>query len=937
MTPEPGSPVAPAQPGGAAQSGSQVPTAGTAAHGEKAPPRDLAGHGTLEPRGLRDPVAFAAEIRAALRYEAGLAVKAGAVLAVLALILVLRAMFLSLPTVGAGRPGSGRPGVGREPAGSRPGAGRRKGAETFGRGEPMARRRVSLRMRAVGAAVTALTITALASAVAIVAAQRSQQYVSELGQRLVPVAAAADDLTTRIADQRALLRSAVTEGHASGLTAVDAAGAAARGFAAQVAAYASGDPALTARLGALTAAQQAWVAQVADPQEAALRRGDAAAAQALQADTAHVFPYVNAVLKTGYGLESQITAEQRSVIDSLDRAHDVVLGALIAVLAVAVVSTAEVIIGVWRGMFMPLQRLALSVRGVSDGTGQQAIPISGPPEIADLSRDVELMRARLVAALAERERAEESLQSLFEMAPDAMFGVTQGGSIVMANAAACRMYGYPSHELVGRDVTTLAPEDQRADVWTDAERYFTDEQSRARWRTSTVCGLRADGTTFPTEIRLSRLTAENRTLVIVAVRDITERVAMEAERERLRIAADQERLQSRLQRSERLESLGQLVGGVAHDFNNLLGIISGYAEFAVEQLETFAAQDERLQPVLEDIGQVQAAAQQAIRVTRQLLTFARSKPASREVLDLNEVVRSSGELLRGSLGGRVELVVTADDGLWPVEADRGQLEQVLVNLAVNARDAMPDGGRLSITTANAEVDAEYAGQRPGLKPGRYCRLAVADTGTGMDAATIERVFEPFFSTKPRGRGTGLGLATVYGIVSGMGGIVDVNSQLGFGTTMNVLLPVAAKAVAAVPAPSPPAEEARGHGEVILLVEDEQSMRTMAARILSRNGYLVREAADGAAAIRLAGDPAERFDLLVTDMVMPGMLGDEVADRVRAVRPGLPAVFVTGSAQQVPDAIAPGIDVVQKPFTEAVLLTRVRRALDRAGAHRGTPA
>jgi signal transduction histidine kinase len=313
----------------------------------------------------------------------------------------------------------------------------------------------------------------------------------------------------------------------------------------------------------------------------------------------------------------------------------------------------------------------------------------------------------------------------------------------------------------------------------------------------------------------SSMPAGARPLIIAAVRDVTERMATDAERARLRVTAERERLQRRRQQSERLETLGQLVGGVAHDFNNLLGIISGYAEVAGEQLETFAAQDERLQPVLEDVGQVQAAAQQAIRVTRQLLAFARSKPASREVLDLNEVVRSSGELLRGSLGVRIELVIAAGDGLWPVEADRGQLEQVLVNLAVNARDAMPGGGRLSITTGNAEVDASGAAQRPGLAPGRYCRLAVADTGTGMDAAAIERVFEPFFSTKPPGRGTGLGLATVYGVVSGLGGVIDVSSQVGSGTTMNVLLPVAGKPAAgkpaaAVPGPSPPADRSGAH-------------------------------------------------------------------------------------------------------------------------------
>jgi len=250
---------------------------------------------------------------------------------------------------------------------------------------------------------------------------------------------------------------------------------------------------------------------------------------------------------------------------------------------------------------------------------------------------------------------------------------------------------------------------------------------------------------------------------------------------------------------------------------------------------------------------------------------------------------------------------------------------------------MPDGGRLSITTANAEVDADYAEQQPGLKPGRYCRLAVADTGVGMDQATVERVFEPFFSTKPRGRGTGLGLASVYGIVSGVGGIIDVNSQVGLGTTMNVLLPVVAKAVAAVPEQRLPTEDARGRGETILLVEDEQGMRALAARILSGGGYLVREAADGAAAIQLASDRGERVDLLVTDIAMPGMLGTEVADRVRAIRPSLPVLFITGSAQQATDLPAAAPDTVPKPFTEALLLARVRRALDRSGAARTTSA
>jgi PAS domain S-box-containing protein len=583
-------------------------------------------------------------------------------------------------------------------------------------------------------------------------------------------------------------------------------------------------------------------------------------------------------------------------------------------------------------MLRPFQQLNAAVAAVAGGRYQHTIPTVGPAELADLSRGVELMRTRLAAALAERERAEQNLRLLFDLMPDAVLGVTRDGLIVTANAQAVQTFGYPADELVGRQVQTLVPEDQRADLAARAAAYFADERSRAQWNATTWSMLRRDGTSFPCGVRLSTLPTEDGELVIVAVRDGTERVAIEAERERLRAAAEHERLQGRLRQFQRLESLGQLVGGVAHDFNNLLGIISGYTDFTIEQLQPLAKEDTRLVPLLEDIEQVRSAAQQAVRVTRQLLTFAKSKPARTELLDVNEVVVTAGQLLRRSLGAKIELVIAPDADLWPVEADRGQLEQVLVNLALNSRDAMPDGGRLTITTANAKVEAGYAEQRPGLKPGRYCHLAVADTGTGMDAETIERVFEPFFSTKPRGRGTGLGLATAYGVVSGLGGVIDINSEIGFGTTMNVLLPVAGQVADAVPEPSPPAEATRGHGETILLVEDERSLRSMAGRMLTRNGYRVREAVDGPAAIRLASDPDERVDLLVTDVVMPGMLGNEVVDRVRGLRPGLPALYITAHARQVLDfhgITAPDLDIVQKPFTEAVLLGRVRRALDKA--------
>jgi PAS domain S-box-containing protein len=803
----------------------------------------------------------------------------------------------------------------------------------------MSRQRVSIRTRATVTAALTLALTVIAGGVALVATFASQDQGRALSGSLVPASAATDDLLLRFTAQQTLLRQAVTSGNVNDVRDADIAGAAASVAAARIGVLTRGDPLLTARLAATTRAYRDWAEHVGDPQSAALRRGDIAAARALQSDAAYTTPYVLAVRRAGLALQSAITARVQAITDSLDQAHVTALAAIIAMIVVSALFGAEVITGVWLGMFKPFRQMAKAVDAVAGGSYGTRVPTVGPPEIAELSRGVELMRTRLVAALAEQERARENVRRLFDMAPDAIIGVARDGVIVTANAQAVEVFGYPAGELIGRPAQMLVPEESRPGLTERIASYYAEGPGPAQRQGITMTGLRRDAATFPGELRRSTLPTENGTIIMVSVRDVTERVAMEAERERLRAAAEQERLQQRLRQSQRLESLGQLVGGVAHDFNNLLGVISGYTDFAAEQLELRAAEDSRLLPVLEDVEQVQSAAQQAVRLTRQLLTFAKSKAVNLEVLDINDVVRSAGELLRRSLGPRIELVIEQGDGLPAVEADRGQLEQVLMNLGVNARDAMPDGGRLTISTASAELDAGNAEQRPGLKPGRYCMVAVSDTGTGMDAETIERVFEPFFSTKPRGRGTGLGLATVYGIVSGLGGTIDIYSTVGLGTTMNVLLPVAAAAATAVPRQGPSAEKARGHGETILIVDDEQSLRTMAGRILAGNGYQVREAADGAAAVRLASEPAGRIDLIVSDVVMPGMLGTEVVDQVRALRPGLPALFITGYAQQVLDSQgvrASDLDIVQKPFSEAALLARVRRALDRAGASRTAP-
>jgi signal transduction histidine kinase len=394
--------------------------------------------------------------------------------------------------------------------------------------------------------------------------------------------------------------------------------------------------------------------------------------------------------------------------------------------------------------------------------------------------------------------------------------------------------------------------------------------------------------------------------------------------------------QDRLRHAERMESLGQLVGGIAHDFNNLLNVIAGFSDLVAEEVAGLEGEDARLGSVLGYVGQVRDAAQRAIRLTRQLLIFARSDVVHPEALSLNDIIAGLEQLLRRTLGEHIDLSTVPAGGLWPVMADAGQLEQVLVNLAVNARDAMPGGGKLTVDTANITVDEAYAEGRPGLKPGRYARLRVSDTGAGMPPEVLARVFEPFFTTKGKGKGTGLGLATFYGIITGAGGHAQIYSEPGVGTTITGLLPATGKEApgTAQPQAAPP----RGRGETILLVEDEASLQELASLILARSGYQVRAARTALEAPAIAADAGQPIDLLLTDVVMPEMLGNEVARRIHAVRPALPVLYMSGYAQPVLDthgAFASQTDLLEKPFTEATLLTRVRRAIDN-GIRPATP-
>jgi PAS domain S-box-containing protein len=538
----------------------------------------------------------------------------------------------------------------------------------------------------------------------------------------------------------------------------------------------------------------------------------------------------------------------------------------------------------------------------------------------------EVGRERMLSA----PNGEAKFRGLIETAPDAIVGVGANGRIEVVNAQTEHLFGYGRNELIGEPVEILVPDAARAVHPAHRSGYLADPTPRPMGAAMQLAGRRKDGTEFPAEISLSALATEEGLLVSAVVRDVTEQVDAVAERERFKAQAEHEHLESQLHQSHRLESLGQLAGGVAHDFNNLLGVIMNYASFVGEEVAAAIDTDpSRDWPaVLRDVDQIQLAAERAAQLTRQLLAFARREVVRPQVMIVNDVVRDLDRMLRRTIGEHVELDVTLSADLWPVLADKGQMEQVLVNLALNARDAMLRGGRLTIETANVDVDEAYVAGNVGAQAGHHVRLRVSDTGTGMDRDVRRRAFEPFFTTKPKGEGSGLGLATVYGIITQAGGSAHIYSEPGLGTTFSALFPATDQGREA------PAESdelpTTGGGETVLVVEDEDAMRQVTERILARSGYLVLSAANGPAAIDLVGQYDGGIDLLVTDVVMPKMLGKDVAKRIVALRPSVRIMYMSGYALPVLGAqgtLDEGVTLLEKPFSRQSLLARVREVLD----------
>ena len=419
---------------------------------------------------------------------------------------------------------------------------------------------------------------------------------------------------------------------------------------------------------------------------------------------------------------------------------------------------------------------------------------------------------------------------------------------------------------------------------------------------------------------------------VAAARDVTERLELRAEPERRRSQAERDKLEHQRQQSQRLESLGQLTGGVAHDFNNLLAVISNYAAFVGEEVAKDDVQIDR-QSVCADVRQIQLAAERAAELTHQLLAFARCDVVQPLPLDLNEVITRVEQLLIRTLGEHVILKTDLAARLCPVLADPGQIEQVLVNLAVNARDAMPAGGTLVVQTSVTEIDESHPAGRAGLPSGQYACVKVSDTGVGMPRDVVDRAFEPFVTTTPEGEATGLGLATVYGIVSQADGYVQAYSEPDIGTTVTILLPATGQRIQAEPAPEP--APSGGRGETVLIVEDEPAMREVTRRILARSGYHVIVAAGGHEAIEIAASHTGDIDVLLTNVVMPRMFGQEAAERICALRPGVQVLFMSGYAQGVLSSqgvVESGVNLIQKPFSEAQLLATLGQIIARATPH-----
>jgi PAS domain S-box-containing protein len=564
---------------------------------------------------------------------------------------------------------------------------------------------------------------------------------------------------------------------------------------------------------------------------------------------------------------------------------------------------------VYRRAVGPMDALSRSVREVVDPTLAEPVRVSGPEEVAQLADNFNRLTARVKTQLAERQHAEAGARAMLDSSLDAVVAIDEDDKIVEWSPQAEVTFGWTRAEAVGQRLTSLiVPERYQARHAAGLAEYRRTGIGPILGRRRELEACARDGRELPVELSITAAETPKGHVFTAFIRDLSAR----------RTSDDQRlALEERLRQSERLEGIGRLAGGIAHDFNNILAVVMNYSQFVEDTLPVDSE-------VRDDVVQIRLAAERGATFTRQLLTFAHRGAVNPQDVHLNTVISELRTMLRRTIPQSVKIELSLAPDLWTTRIDVGQLEQLLLNLIVNASDAMPDGGTVLVETTNVDLNDSS----PIVTPGPYVRIDVIDTGLGMSEDVVARAFEPFFTTKPQGKGTGLGLATAYGIVTQADGTITIQSAVGKGTTIRVQLPahlgieaetarIRASAVAA-----PAVSEA-----IVFVVEDEVAVRKAVVRILSDGGYSLLQAAGPTSALDLARQWSGPIDLLLTDIVMPDLSGDELARELLKGRPNLRVVYMTGYSGEM-DAATLRIDgpVVQKPFTRDSLLAAVAEAL-----------